>query len=68
MNHYEEMLKMYLQEKKPKAYRELKRNGELKTYLKKKVDAALEQKQTMLNSGMMENEANAVILHDLMPV
>lgn len=68
MNRYAMILKDHLKENHPEKFRRMKKIGELDLYLNLRSKAVLEQKQTMLESGMPDNMAEEIAIRDLMAV
>lgn len=66
MGRYEDMLTLYLKDKKPEQYKQMVSSGELKEYLDLKTKAALDQKQMLVESGMPDNMAEELVLADLL--
>lgn len=66
MDRYADQLKTYLQDKKPTQYRQMVSSGELQQYLELKTKAAMQQKQTLVDSGMPDDMAEEMVLADLL--
>ena len=57
-NLYERMLKTYLQDREPEKYERLRKNKELNAFIQSRVNRAIDQKRSMIDSGMPENQAD----------
>ena len=68
MNRYEQILKDYLMDNETKKYKEMKKSGELREYLKIKAEAAQNQKADLVNEGLLDNQAEEIAIRDLLAV
>lgn len=68
MHRYKRMLKTFLQDQKEESYNQMKKDGELEEYLTMKAEAAIQRKQSLLESGMPDDMAEEVARSELLAV
>ncbi|HCC53407.1 MAG TPA: hypothetical protein DEQ20_00545 [Desulfobulbaceae bacterium] len=60
MTRYAEMMKIYLKDKDPKKYKDLRLSGELLKFCEQKATAARAMEESLIKSGMMDFEAEEI--------
>jgi hypothetical protein len=65
MDRYSEIIKIHLEENHPQEYRQMQKAGELQEYLKLNSEAAYQQKQRLVESGMPDDMAEEMVIASL---